>query len=295
MRMKKSLLDLLKLKGFGERCEAAKAYPSLMTAISDVTQAMTCAGALGDFWRFMEMLPPILAADAEACICGGVKSVVQSVVSSASPIPAVPTEQAEKPAEKKPAEKKTAAVNAAIPAGGIPDFDSLSNVDLREFCMKNSVITRIKKECGNSKRQTMIDWCKKHFGAPTAANAAEQPSASSASPAPAEQAEKPANPYEGLSPKELYCLCKDRGLTVAEKQAAEVYIQALEIDDMRLEAAEEKRTAEEAGEVVDITAVPTEIGAGEDAGTEDVDEWDDADDVAADTAPSESGDDDWDI
>ena len=290
MRMKKSLLDLLKLEGFGERCEAAKAYPFLMTAIFDVKQAMACAGALGDFWRFMEMLPPLWAADAEAYICGGVKPAAQSVEPSASPAPVVPTEQAEKPAEK-----KTAAANVAIPADGIPDFDSLSNVDLREFCMKNSVITRIKKECGNSKRQTMIDWCKKHFGAPTAANAAEQPSASSASPAPAEQAEKPANPYEGLSPKELYCLCKDRGLTVAEKQAAEVYIQALEIDDMRLEAAEEKRTAEEAGGVVDITAVPTEIGAGEDAGTEDVDEWDDADDVAADTAPSESGDDDWDI
>ena len=49
-----------------------------------------------------------------------------------------------------------------------------------------------------------------------------------------------AGKYDGKSPKELYGLCKKRGLDVEPKKAAKVYIQALEADDAGDDEGEEE-------------------------------------------------------
>ena len=122
--------------------------------------------------------------------------------------------------------------------------------------------------------------------------------------------EKPAaespSPYEGLSAKELYCICKERGLTVAEKQPVETYREALLLDDMAREAHEAKEAAEaqkaaepgEKADAPDITAVPVPEA---DEEAEEFDDWDDAEPAAEPAKEQEAAgdddddDDDWDI
>ena len=314
---KLTVQDLLKTEGFADRCRIARRYPLAMMVVREM---QFCEGC-NDIDRFFGLIPPIPAGEwnayleALAEIFGPAECAKPAVD---KPAEAAPAAKAEKPAEAvKPAEGRGAGRPpkvAAEPVGEIPDFDKLSNVELRDFCVKNSVISRIKKDMGNSKRESMIKWCKEHFGAPTAAKPAADKSVEVVSAEktvevaenPAKKTEEkpaagPISPYEGLTPKELFCLCRERGLTVAERQEVSVYIQALGIDDIAREShaakEAEKEAAEEATEKpaeIDITAVPVPDPEAE---TEDFDDWDDVPEPEEKKPESAAADDDdeWDI
>ena len=87
------------------------------------------------------------------------------------------------------------------------------------------------------------------------------------------------DPYEGKSPKELYDLCKDRGLKVKAKQPAEIYEKALRKDDLAKAKVESKAEVDED------------------------DDWGEEDDAVEEKKPAkkskkkeeEDDDDDWDI
>ena len=321
-----TIQDLVKLEGFAERCRVARHYPLTMLFLADMCN---------DFVNFADKLPPILARDEEAYLECLAEIFVPGENKPAAEPAAVPAAKAEEQKEQKPAAPaaepapdaakpaaKPAEGNrgagrppkAAVPIDDIPDFDKLSKKELRDFCVKNSVISRVKQDMGNSKHKSMLLWCKQHFSASAAAPAepavapAAEPAEAAAKPA-EKAAEKPAaeppSPYEGLSAKELYCVCKERGLTVAEKQSADVYRDALSMDDMAREAHEAKEAAEaqkaaepaEKEAVPDITAVP--VPEAEEA--EEFDDWDDAEPAkeqepaAAAAAADDEDDDDWDI
>ena len=237
---KTTIQELLKVEDFAERCRVARHYPLTMLFLADMCN---------DFVNFADKLPPILARDEEAYLECLAEIFVPGENKPAAEPAAVPAAKAEEQKEQKPAAPaaepapdaakpaaKPAEGNrgagrppkAAVPIDDIPDFDKLSKKELRDFCVKNSVISRVKQDMGNSKHKSMLLWCKQHFSASAAAPAepAAEPAEAAAKPA-EKAAEKPAaespSPYEGLSAKELYCLCKERGLTVAEKQSAEIY------------------------------------------------------------------------
>ena len=323
-----TIQDLVKIEGFTERCQVARRYPLAMMMVT-LQRDRTLL-------EVVDKLPSILVSDEEKFIArlagleaeseqnapvkkaeekpaAAVKEEEQKEQKPAAPA-AEPAPDAAKPAAK-PAEGNRGAgrpPKAAVPIDDIPDFDKLSKKELRDFCVKNSVISRVKQDMGNSKHKSMLLWCKQHFSASAAAPAepAAEPAEAAAKPA-EKAAEKPAaespSPYEGLSAKELYCLCKERGLTVAEKQSAEIYKEALSLDDMAREAHEAKEAAEaqkaaepeEKADVPDITAVPVPEA---DEEAEEFDDWDDADPAAAEPAKEQEtagddddDDDDWDI
>ena len=326
-----TIQDLVKLEGFAERCQVARRYPLAMMMVT-LQRDRTLL-------EVVDKLPSILVSDEEKFIArlagleadGEQNASVKKAEAKPAAAPAAKAEEqeAQKPAAEpapapvavkpaaKPAEGNRGAgrpPKAAVPVDDIPDFDKLSKPELRDFCVKNSVISRIKKDMGNSKHKSMLLWCKQHFSASAAAPAepavapAAEPAEAAAKPA-EKAAEKPAaeppSPYEGLSAKELYCVCKERGLTVAEKQSADVYRDALSMDDMAREAHEAKEAAEaqkaaepaEKEAVPDITAVP--VPEAEEA--EEFDDWDDAEPakeqepVVAAAAADDEDDDDWDI
>lgn len=325
---KLTIQDLVKMEGFTERCQVARRYPLVMM--------MVMASRDRSLAEIVDKLPSILVSDEEQFLArlAGLEAEGEQNApakkAEAKPA-AAPAAKAEKVEEQKPAAEpapvkvaaKPAEANrgagrppkaAAVPAGDIPDFDKLTNPELRDFCVKNSIISRVKKDMGNSKRESMIAWCKQHFGTPADASAAPaaEPVAEpqEAAAKPAEKAEEkpaaePPSPYEGLSAKELYCICKERGLTVAEKQPVETYREALSLDDMAREAHEAKEAAEakkaaepeEKEAAPDITAVPVpEVDEGE----EEFDDWDDVESAAAEpakeqVAAADDDDDDWDI
>lgn len=316
---KLTIQDLVKIEGFADRCQVARRYP--------LTMMMVTAARDRSLAEIVDKLPSILVCDEEQWIAhlagleaeGEQNAPAKKAEVKPAAVPAVPAAApAAVKAAAKPAEGNRGAGRppkaAAVQPAEIPNFDKLSNSELRDFCVKNSVIARIKKDMGNSKRETMIKWCKEHFGAPTAAAkpAADKPAEAAPAEKPAEVAEKPAksaeekpaagpvSPYEGLSAKELYCICKERNLTVAERQEAGVYIQALEIDDAAREAAEKAKAAKEAEKPaeVDITAVPVPEPEEE---MEEFDDWDDAGATVVPTkeqepaAAADDDDDDWDI
>lgn len=326
-----TIQDLVKLEGFAERCQVARRYPLAMMMVT-LQRDRTLL-------EVVDKLPSILVSDEEQFIARlaglAAESEQNAPVKKAEEKPAAAVKEEEQKEQKpaapaaepapvpvavkpaaKPAEGNRGAgrpPKAAVPVDDIPDFDKLSKPELRDFCVKNSVISRIKKDMGNSKHKSMLLWCKQHFSA-SAAAPAEPVVAPAAEPAeaaakPAEKAEEkpaaePPSPYEGLSAKELYCLCKERGLTVAEKQSAEIYKEALSLDDMAREAHEAKEAAEaqkaaepeEKADVPDITAVPVPEA---DEEAEEFDDWDDADPAAAEPAKEQEAadddDDDWDI
>lgn len=325
-----TMQELVKIEGFAERCRVARRYPLTMTLIA--------AQRDHALFEIFDKLPSILVSDEEQFIARlagfeaegeqnvPAKKAEEKPAAEAKPA-AAPTAKAEeqKPAAEavkaaaKPAEGSRGAGRppkaASVAAGDIPDFDKLTNPELRDFCVKNSVISRVKKDMGNSKRESMIAWCKQHFGTPADASAASAaPAESAAEPAevaakPAEKAEEkpaaePPSPYEGLTAKELYCICKERGLTVAERQDADVYRQALSLDDMAREAHEAKEAAEaqkaaepeEKEAAPDITAVPVPEA---DEEAEEFDDWDDAEPAKAvplkEQEAADDDDDDWDI
>ena len=313
--------DLVKIEGFAERCQVARRYPLAMM--------MVTASRDRSLAEIVDKLPSILVCDEEKFIArlagfeaeGGQSAPAKKVEVKPAAAPAAKAEEQkeQKPAaEPAPVAAKAAEGNrgagrppkaAAVAVGDIPDFDKLTNPELRDFCVKSSVISRIKKDMGNSKRESMIAWCKQHFGTPADASAAPaEPAAEpqEAAAKPAEKAEEkpvaePPSPYEGLSAKELYCICKERGLTVAERQPVEAYKEALSLDDMAREAheAKEREAAEpeEKEAVPDITAVPV-------PDAEEGEEFDDWDDAGAAVVPAkeqepaaaaDDDDDDWDI
>ena len=315
---KMTIQELLEIEGFVERCQAARRYPLTAMLIADFRGAEIAA--------FVKKLPPILARDEEAyleCLAEIFAPGENKPAAEPAAAPAAAKAEEQKPvAEPAPDAAKAAAKPAAKPAEGnrgagrppkvvvsageIPDFDKLSKQELRDFCVKNSVISRVKKDMGNSKHESMVAWCKQHFSAPAAAPA--EPAEVAAKPA-EKAAEKPAaeppSPYEGLSAKELYCLCKERGLTVAERQSVDVYRDALSVDDMAREAHEAKEAAEaqkaaepvpeEKEAIPDITAVPVPEAEEE---AEDFDDWDDvepAKEPAKEQEAADDDDDDWDI
>ncbi len=327
-----TIQELVKIEGFAERCQVARRYP--------LTMMMLMASRDRSLAEIVDKLPSILVCDEEQWITqlAGLeadgeqntpaKKAEEKPASSAKaeeqkeqkpadePAPAPDAVKAAAKPAAKPAEGRGAGrppKTAAVAAGDIPDFDKLTNPELRDFCVKHSVISRIKKDMGNSKRESMIAWCKQHFSA-SAAAPAEPAVAPAAEPAeaaakPAEKAEEkpaaePPSPYDGLSAKELFCICKERGLTVAEKQSADVYHQALSLDDIAREAHEAKEAAEaqkavepaEKEAIPDITAVP--VPEADEA--EDFDDWDDAEPAKAEPAKEQEAaadddDDDWDI
>lgn len=311
---KLTIQELVKMEGFVERCQVARRYP--------LTMMMVTASRDRSLAEIVDKLPSILACDEEQWIArlaglaeGEQNAPAKKAEAKPAAVPAAKAEE-QKPAEPalapvaakpaaKPAEGNCGAGRppkaAAVPVGDIPDFDKLSNQELRDFCVKNSVISRVKKDMGNSKRESMITWCKQHFGTPAAASAAEPQEAAAK---PAEKAEEkpaaePPSPYEGLSAKELYCICKERGLTVAERQSVETYREALSLDDMAREAHEAKEAAEPAEKeaVPDITAVPVPEA---DENEEEFDDWDDAGATVVpakeqEPAAAADDDDDWDI
>ena len=98
----------------------------------------------------------------------------------AKPAPApVQDKPAEVPARRRgrPSKNDNAPYTGPIPA----DFGALGNAELREFCQKAGVLGKIQKDCGGTKREQMLSWCKAHF-APADAAQAEKPAAK---PAPA--------------------------------------------------------------------------------------------------------------
>ena len=315
-----TIQELIKIEGFAERCQVARRYPLAMM--------MVTASRDRSLTEIVDKLPSILASDEEQFLArlAGLEAENEqnTPAKKAEEKPAVaepaPAAEAAKVAAK-PAEGNRGAGRppkaAAVAVGDIPDFDKLTNPELRDFCVKNSVISRIKKDMGNSKRESMITWCKQHFGTPANASAAPAAEPQEAAAKPAEKAEEkpaaePPSPYEGLSAKELYCICKERGLTVGEKQPVETYKEALSLDDMAREAHEAKEAAEaqkaaepvpeEKEAIPDITAVPVPEAEEE---AEDFDDWDDADAESAKepakeqepaaAADDDDDDDDWDI
>lgn len=323
---KLTIQEITKIEERAERCRVACRYP--LTAMLVWT-----AKDLAIFAEIVDNLPSILACDEERFLARRIglegeqnapakKAEVKPAAAESAPAPAAKAEEQKPAAEPapvkaaaKPAEGNRGAGRppkaAAVPDGDIPDFDKLTNPELRDFCVKNSVISRIKKDMGNSKRESMIAWCKQHFSAPAAAPAEPAAEPQEAVAKPAEKAEEkpaaePPSPYEGLTAKELYCICKERGLTVAERQDADVYRQALSLDDMAREAHEAKEAAEaqkaaepeEKEAVPDITAVPVPEA---DEEAEEFDDWDDADEPAKaepakeQEAAADDDDDDWDI
>ena len=329
-----TIQDLVKIEGFAERCQVARRYPLAMMMIT-LQRDRTLL-------EVVDKLPSVLVRDEEQFIARLAGLAAESeqnapakkVEAKPAAAPAVKAEEQEeqKPAaEPAPDAAKAVAKFAAKPAEGnrgagrppkvvvsageIPDFDKLSKQELRDFCVKNSVISRVKKDMGNSKHESMVAWCKQHFSAPAAAPAepaevAAKPAEKAAEKAAEKPAAEPPSPYEGLSAKELYCLCKERGLTVAERQSVDVYRDALNVDDMAREAhvAKEAAEAQKAAEpeekagIPDITAVPVP-SADEEA--EEFDDWDDADAESAKepakeqepaaAADDDDDDDDWDI
>lgn len=317
-----TIQELLQIEDFAERCRVARRYPLTMLLLADMCD---------DFVNFADKLPPILARDEEAYL----ESLAEIFASgenkpAAEPAAAPAAAKAEEQKEQKPVAEPAPVVakaaakpaegnrgagrppKAAVVVGDIPDFDKLSKQELRDFCVKNSVISRVKKDMGNSRHESMVAWCKQHFSASAApAEPAAEPQEAAAKSA-EKTAEKPAaespSPYEGLTAKELYCICKERGLTVVEKQSADVYRDALSVDDMAREAHEAKEAAEaqkvaeseEKEAIPDITAVPVpEAEEAEEA--EEFDDWDDADaepvkEPAKEQEPAaDDDDDDWDI
>lgn len=320
---KLTIQELVKMEGFAERCQVARRYPLAMM--------MVTASRDRSLAEIVDKLPSILVCDEEKFIArlagleaeGGQSVLAKKVEAKPAAAPAAKAEEQkeQKPAaEPAPVAAKAAEGNrgagrppkaAAVAVGDVPDFDKLTNPELRDFCVKNSVISRVKKDMGNSKRESMIAWCKQHFSAPAAAPAEPAAEPQEAAAKPAEKAEEkpaaePPSPYEGLSAKELFCICKERGLTVAERQDADVYRQALSLDDMAREAREAKEAAEaqkaaepeEKEAVPDITAVPVPEA---DEEAEEFDDWDDADaepakaDPAKEQEAADDDDDDWDI
>lgn len=308
-----TIQELIKIEGFAERCQVARRYPLAMM--------MVTASRDRSLTEIVDKLPSILASDEEQFLArlAGLEAENEqnTPAKKAEEKPAVaepaPAAEAAKVAAK-PAEGNRGAGRppkaAAVAVGDIPDFDKLTNPELRDFCVKNSVISRIKKDMGNSKRESMITWCKQHFGTPANASAAPAAEPQEAAAKPAEKAEEkpaaePPSPYEGLSAKELYCICKERGLTVGEKQPVETYKEALSLDDMAREAHEAKEAAEaqkaaepvpeEKEAIPDITAVPVPEAEEE---AEDFDDWDDvepAKEPAKEQEAADDDDDDWDI
>lgn len=324
-----TIQEIAKIEERVECCRVACRYP--LTAL-----LVWAAKDRAIFAEIVDNLPPILACDEEHFLARRVglegeqnapakKAEVKPAAAESAPAPAAKAEEQKPAAEPAPVKAAAKPVEgnrgagrppkaAAVPDGDIPDFDKLTNPELRDFCVKNSVISRVKKDMGNSKRESMITWCKQHFGTPADASAA--PAAESAAEPqeaaakPAEKAEEkpaaePPSPYEGLSAKELYCICKERGLTVAEKQPVETYREALSLDDMAREAHEAKEAAEaqkaaepeEKEAVPDITAVPVPEA---DEEAEEFDDWDDAEPAAEpakeqEAAADDDDDDDWDI
>ena len=319
---KLTIQELVKMEGFAERCQVARRYPLVMM--------MVTASRDRSLAEIVDKLPSILVCDEEKFIArlagleaeGGQSVPAKKVEVKPAAAPAAKAEEQkeQKPAaEPAPVAAKAAEGNrgagrppkaAAVAVGDIPDFDKLTNPELRDFCVKNSVISRVKKDMGNSKRESMIAWCKQHFGTPADASAAPAAEPQEAAAKPAEKAEEkpvadPPSPYEGLSAKELYCICKERGLTVAEKQPVETYREALSLDDMAREAHEAKEAAEaqkaaepeEKEAAPDITAVPVPEA---DEEAEEFDDWDDVEPAKAEPAKEQEAaadddDDDWDI
>lgn len=319
-----TIQDLVKMEGFTERCQVARRYPLAMM--------MVTASRDRSLAEIVDKLPSILVSDEEKFIARlaglAAESDQNAPAEKAEEKPAAAVKEEEQKEQKPAAEPVPDAVKAvakpaakpaegnrgagrppkaaAVPAGDIPDFDKLSKQELRDFCVKNSVISRVKKDMGNSKHESMVAWCKQHFSASAAAPVAPAAEPVEAAAKPAEKAaEKPAaeppSPYEGLSAKELYCICKERGLTVAEKQSADVYRDALSVDDMAREAHEAKEQEAEAQKAVepaekeavpDITAVPVPEA-------EEFDDWDDAEPAKEPAkeqeAAADDDDDDWDI
>lgn len=307
---KLTIQELVKMEGFAERCQVARRYPLAMM--------MVTASRDRSLAEIVDKLPSILASDEEQWIArlAGLEGEGEqnTPAKKAAEKPAAKAEEQKPVAEAVKAAAKPAEGNrgagrppkaAAVAAGDIPDFDKLTNPELRDFCVKNSVISRVKKDMGNSKRESMIAWCKQHFGAPADASAAPaEPQEAAAKPtekAEEKPAAEPPSPYEGLSAKELYCICKERGLTVGEKQPVETYKEALSLDDMAREAHEAKEAAEaqkaaepeEKEAVPDITAVPVPEAE------EEFDDWDDVEPAKEPAkeqeAAADDDDDDWDI
>lgn len=317
-----TIQDLVKMEGFAERCQVARRYPLVMM--------MVVASRDRSLAEIVDKLPSILVSEEEQWIArlAGLEGEGEqnTPAKKAAEKPAAKAEEQKPVVEPAPAPDAAKAVakfaakpaegnrgagrppKAAVPIDDIPDFDKLSKKELRDFCVKNSVISRVKQDMGNSKHKSMLLWCKQHFSASAVAPAAEPAEAAAK---PAEKAEEkpaaePPSPYEGLTAKELYCLCKERGLTVAERQSADVYRDALNMDDMAREAHEAKeREAAEAKEaaepaekeaVPDITAVPVPEA---DENEEEFDDWDDAEPVKVEPAKEQEAadddDDDWDI
>lgn len=78
--------------------------------------------------------------------------------------------------------------------------------------------------------------------------------------------------YTGKSPKELYELCKSRGLKVEAKKPAEVYIKALKDDDAKKAKAEAAKKEDDDWE--DEGAIKNETKKGKKEEKIDDDDWD---------------------
>jgi len=159
------------------------------------------------------------------------KAILEVAGETAAEAPAV-AEKAEKPAKKEKTEKveKTAQKPAAEDTGDA-DLENKTTKELYQMCVDAGIQV---PKYGKNKAF--------YIEALTAGNAE----------APAEEAkdeDEAEDEYAGKSAKELFELCKKRGIKAAPKKKAEVYIELLKkADEEAAEAAEEEADDDDWGD-----------------------------------------------
>lgn len=133
---------------------------------------------------------------------------------------------------KKPARGKKAAKAKPEPEveeeeteEGADDYESMTSTALYKLCCERGISSKCKKK---RDKKTLIAILKENDAAQDAEDDWE------------DEEEQETDPYAGKTAKELYKMCKDRGLTAVPKKSADVYAKILKKADA--EAAKKTNT-----------------------------------------------------
>ena len=113
------------------------------------------------------------------------------------------------------------------------DYESMSSQNLYKLCCKRGISSKCKKR----DKKTLIEVLKAYD--------AEQNSDDDWENEEEQEQEVEKDPYEGLTAKELYKMCKDRGLSAVPKKTADVYAKILKKADEEAKKKEKTKVEDE--------------------------------------------------
>lgn len=110
---------------------------------------------------------------------------------------------------------------------GADDYESMTSTALYKLCCERGISSKCKKR----DKKTLIAILKENDAAQDAEDDWED-----------EEEQQETDPYAGKTAKELYKMCKDRGLTAVPKKSADVYAKILKKADAEAAAAKKTNT-----------------------------------------------------